>query len=114
MELCIDEYGININLKNGSNIFQMHTSKLETIQTLKAKLSEKTKVRANNLLVLLDGCFLENNSRLEDYDIEDGSTLQYEIKLCGPKPADYDWSKVGVPVAPKKNAKALVKKVTEL
>ncbi len=114
MDMDMDMDTICIYLKNGSNTFKLEVPKAEKIQSLKNKLSALTKVRANNLLVLLDACFLDNDSTLEDYDIKDGATLLYEIKLCGPKPADFDWSTFGVPVAPKKNSKALVKKTTEL
>jgi hypothetical protein len=109
-----DEHTMCIHLKNGSTTFKLEVPKAEKIQNLKNKLSALTKVRANNLLVLLDGCFLDNDSTLEEYDISDDATLLYEIRLCGPKPADFDWSKFGVPAAPKKNSKALVKKVTEI
>ena len=68
----------------------------DTIQSIKEKLSVLTKVRANNLLLLLNGAFLENSAILDDYEIDEDTTLAFEIKLCGPKPADYDWSKHGV------------------
>jgi hypothetical protein len=83
-----------------------------TIQTIKDTLSVLTKVRANNLLILFHGAFLEATAIIDDYEITENTVLSYEIKLCGPKPIDYDWSKVGVPVAPKKVRG--VKKVTEL
>lgn len=88
----------------------------DTIQSIKDKLSVLTKVRANNLLLLLGGAFLENNSIVDDYEICEDTVLALEIKLCGPKPIDYDWSRVGVPVALKKVKGGVrgVKKITEL
>jgi hypothetical protein len=112
----VDEYMLNITITNGAKSYMFEVQPSDTIQSIKEKLSALTKVRANNLLLLLNGAFLENSAILDDYEIDEDTTLAFEIKLCGPKPADYDWSKHGVPAAPKK-ATGLhrgVKKVTEL
>jgi hypothetical protein len=87
-----------------------------TIQYIKDKISAETKVRANNILLLLNDAFLESTAIVDDYDIAENTMLAFEIKLCGPKPADYDWSKVGVQAAPKKvtGTHRGLKKVTEL
>lgn len=112
----VDEYGLNIHVSSGAKSYMFKVQPTTTIQSIKEKLSALTKVRANNLLLLLGGAFLENSATIDDYDIIEGTTLAFEIKLCGPKPADYDWSKHGVPAAPKKvtGVHRGVKKVTEL
>lgn len=112
----IDEYMMNINVTNGAKSYLFEVQPNDTIQSIKEKLSALTKVRANNLLLLLNGAFLENGATIGDYEIDEDTTLAFEIKLCGPKPADYDWSKHGVPAAPKKvtGLHRGLKKVTEL
>ena len=112
----IEEYGLNIHILSGAKSYMFEVQPTTTVQSIKEKLSALTKVRANNLLLLLGGAFLENSATLDDYDITNDTTLVLEIKLCGPKPADYDWSKHGVPAAPKKvtGIHRGLKKVTEL
>lgn len=109
-----DESAINIHVSNGSKTFDFTVKPCETIQSIKQKISELTKVRSNNILLLLNGAFMDTAATVDEYEIEEGTTLLFEIKLCGPKPVDYDWSKMGVPVATKKNVYRGVKKVTEL
>lgn len=109
-----DESMITIHVSNGSKTFDFTVQPCDTIQSIKQKISELTKVRANNILLLLNCAFMDPLVTLSEYEIEDGATLMFEIKLCGPKPVDFDWSKMGVPVAPKKNKLGGVKKVTEL
>lgn len=112
----VDEYAIHIHVSNGAKSYTFEVQPSDTIQSIKQKLCELTKVRANNILLLLNGAFLENSATIDDYAIEEDTTLAFEIKLCGPKPADFDWSKFGVAAAPKKvtGTHRGVKKVTEL
>ncbi len=111
------EPSIHIHCTNGAKTHTFELYPDATIETIKQKLSEVTKVRVNNIVLLLNGAFVENSATIGDYDIVDGTTLRFEIKLCGPKPADFDWSKLGIPPAPKKvtsRGGPGVKKVTEL
>ena len=112
----VDEYGLNIHVSSGAKSYMFEVQPTNTIQSIKEKLSALTKVRANNLLLLLNGAFLENSAKVDDYDIKEDTILGFEIKLCGPKPADYDWSKHDVLAAPKKvtGVHRGIKKVTEL
>ena len=114
---AVYEYGLSINVSNGIKSYMFEVQPSDTIQLIKQQISELTKVRANNIILLLNGAFLENSAKIKEYEIEDDATLAFEIKLCGPKPADFDWSKLGVPAAPKKvtsNTHRVIKKVTEL
>jgi hypothetical protein len=113
----VDEFTIKIHVSNGINVYEFEVQPSDTIQSIKQKISELTKVRATNIILLLKGAFLENSAKVKEYEIDEYTTIAFEIKLCGPKPADFDWSKLGVPAAPKKvtsNSHRVVKKVTEL
>lgn len=111
----VGEYGLNIHVSSGAKSYMFEVQPTDMIQSIKEKLSALTKVRANNLLLLLEGAYLENNSKVSDYDIMEDTTLAFEIKLCGPKPVDFDWSTLGVPAVPKKvTGLHHVKKVKEL
>ena len=106
-------FTIHVTCGPKSHMFEVQPS--HTIQSIKEKLSKLTKVRENNILLLLNGAYLDPESTIRDYEIYEDITLAYEIKLCGPKPIDFDWSKFGVPAAPKKvTGGQRVKKVTEL
>ena len=110
----IDEYKLNIHISNSTKSYKFEVHSSDTIRSIKEKLSVLTKVRANNILLLLGGEFLENSATVSEYEIDEDTTLAFEIKLCGPKPIDYDWSQVGVPAAPKKvGGHRGVKKITE-
>jgi len=66
-----------------------------TIQDLKTLVCAQIKVRPNNTVLCYNDGYLELDATVEDYDIPNGATLVYHVRLCGPLPVDTDWSLVG-------------------
>jgi len=66
-----------------------------TVLELKTLLSAQLKVRPNNTVLCYNDGYLELDATLEDYDIPNGATLVYHVRLCGPLPVDTDWSLAG-------------------
>jgi len=66
-----------------------------TVSELKAILSPLLKVRANNTVLCYNGGYLELDATLEEYEIPNGASLVYHVRLCGPLPVDTDWSLAG-------------------
>jgi hypothetical protein len=66
-----------------------------TIQDLKTLVCAQIKVRPNNTVLCYNDGYLELDATLEDYDIPNGATLVYHVRLCGPLPVDTDWSLAG-------------------
>jgi hypothetical protein len=62
---------------------------------LKPRTSKKFEVRPNNTVLCYNDGYLELDATLEDYDIPNGATLVYHVRLCGPLPVDTDWSLAG-------------------
>jgi hypothetical protein len=66
-----------------------------TVSELKGIISPLLKVRANNTVLCYNNGYLELDATLEEYDIPNGATLIYYVRLCGPLPVDTDWSLAG-------------------
>jgi hypothetical protein len=66
-----------------------------TIRELKELICTEIKVRSNNTILLYEDGYLDLDTTLEEYDIPKTATLTYHVRLCGPMPVDYDWSKAG-------------------
>lgn len=92
MHLVLSE---KIGQFNGSRKANVDIEATTTVLELRSLVSEKLKVRVNNLIVLLDGEFLEADHKLCDYGISEKSDLAFEIKMCGPVPINRDWGTAG-------------------
>jgi hypothetical protein len=66
-----------------------------TICELKELVCKEIKVRSNNTILLYEDGYLELEATLEEYEIPETATLTYQVRLCGPLPVDFDWSKAG-------------------
>ena len=92
MHLVLSE---KISQFKGSRFAEVDVEPTMTVLELRSLVSEKLKVRVNNLIVLLDGEFLEADHKLCDYGISEKSDLTFEIKMCGPVPINRDWGEAG-------------------
>jgi hypothetical protein len=66
-----------------------------TVRELKELICTEIKVRTNNTILLYMDEYLDLDTTLEEYDIPETAILTYHVRLCGPMPVDYDWSKAG-------------------
>lgn len=66
-----------------------------TVRELKELVCSEIKVRTNNTILLYMDGYLDLDTTLEEYDIPETAILTYQVRLCGPMPVDYDWSKAG-------------------
>jgi len=66
-----------------------------TIRELKELVCKEIKVRSNNTILLYEDGYLDLEATLEEYEIPETATLTYQVRLCGPLPVDFDWSKAG-------------------
>jgi hypothetical protein len=84
-----------IGVFDGKRVAEITIEGSATVLDLRHAVSETLKVRVNNLIVLLDGEFLEADVKLVDYGITPESKLTFEVKMCGPVPINRDWGTVG-------------------
>jgi hypothetical protein len=66
-----------------------------TIREVKELVCKEIKVRTNNTILLYEDGYLDLEATLEEYEIPETATLTYQVRLCGPLPVDFDWSKAG-------------------
>ena len=66
-----------------------------TICELKELVCKEIKVRSNNTILLYEDGYLDLEATLEEYEIPETATFTYQVRLCGPMPVDFDWSKAG-------------------
>ena len=66
-----------------------------TIREVKELICKEIKVRTNNTILLYEDGYLELEATLEEYEIPEIAAMTYQVRLCGPLPVDYDWSKAG-------------------
>lgn len=92
MHLVLSE---KIGQFKGSKSAEVDVEPTSTVLELRSMVGAKFSVRVNNLIVLLDGEFLEADNKLCDYGITETSNLTFEIKMCGPVPINRDWSSQG-------------------
>lgn len=79
----------------GSRTANVDIEATTTVLELRELVSKELKVRVNNLIILLDGEFLDAEMRLADYGVSEKSDLTFEIKMCGPVPINRDWGAAG-------------------
>ena len=66
-----------------------------TISKLKELVCAEIKVRTNNTILLYEDGYLDLDAMLEEYEIPETAAMTYQVRLCGPLPVDFDWSKAG-------------------
>jgi len=66
-----------------------------TIREVKELVCKEIKVRTNNTILLYEDGYLDLDATLEEYEIPEIAAMTYQVRLCGPLPVDYDWSKAG-------------------
>ncbi len=84
-----------IGVFDGKRVTEITIEDSASVLELRHAVSERLKVRVNNLIVLLDGEFLEADVKLVDYGITPESKLTFEVKMCGPVPINRDWGTAG-------------------
>jgi hypothetical protein len=80
---------------DGKRTAEIVIEETATVLDLRTRVSEIIKVRVNNLIVFLDGEFLEADISLKMYGITAESKLTFEVKMCGPVPINRDWGTAG-------------------
>jgi hypothetical protein len=73
-----------------------------TVQEVRTALSSHVKHKIAGILLFDGEFYLQNTVTLQEYEISDGATLFFECRMCGPLPANHDWSKSGLPPKPVK------------
>jgi len=82
--------------------FTLEVPASATIQEVRTLLSSHVKHKIAGILLFDGACYLQNAVTLEEYEIDDGATLFFECRMCGPLPLNHDWSKSGLPPKPVK------------
>jgi hypothetical protein len=80
--------------------YEVEVPENATIQNVREVLSPLCKGRMPGLLLFDGDEYLQNHVKLGEYGIVDGQKLGFEMRMCGPLPADHDWSKSGLKTKP--------------
>jgi hypothetical protein len=62
-------------------VYKLEVEASDTIETLKAKLQEKSAIPPDQQTLIFGGKYLEDCKTLADYNIQDGSIFHLAIKL---------------------------------
>jgi hypothetical protein len=84
-----------IGVFDGKRVAEITIEDSASVLELRHAVSETLKIRVNNLIVFLDGEFLDAGVLLSEYGITAESKLTFEVKMCGPVPINRDWGTVG-------------------
>ena len=77
---------IHIESINDSNVFSIDIKPSDTINTLKKKINEIVSIPQQSQILCYDGNVLRNNTKLNNYGIQTGSTITLLIKSSQKKP----------------------------
>jgi hypothetical protein len=86
--------------KSFGDSYDICVSPTATIHEVRTFLAPLIKRKLAGILLFDGDDYLQNNIRLDQYEIGDGATLNYEARMCGILPADHDWSKSGLKTKP--------------
>lgn len=84
---------LNLQERNAlRRLFSVEIDAVATVQHVREALAPLCGGKLAGILLFDGDEYLQNHERLEAYEIGDGATLNFEMRMCGPMPADYDWS----------------------
>ncbi len=76
-----------VDSQNNKEMIEINPS--DSIKDVKEKIKNKKGINSDDIILHINGVILEENDRIDDYDIEEGSFIIYMGKFRGGKTKYY-------------------------